>query len=440
MYSDVAINAEGKPRVQKVAWVKLTFIAFLVLGQAIPSNLITLLVPAVFRDIGVPLEQFYMISLAGLPIWFKWAWAPMVDRTGWKAFGLRKSWILPSTIVSVGIYVAIGMVQPAIGVVGFLVFLLTLKTLATGFQDVAVDGFTVENITAKERPYSATMNQVFLFIGLIVVNAIMLPLYESHGWMAICVAAGLLFLVFTLPAMTIGEQPPTSAKLAKWSAPGSETILGFTLRSLKGFATRIDSYPIILIFLLFGTFEGYIVGLTTAFLRDEGMDYASIGIAFAIAFTAGALFGGGIAAWLIDKLGLRKTALLLAPIAALPAGALLVLSLHDGGVTLLSASIALSVTLGASMPLTVLASTMRLEWASQSQAGTDFSIHSSVSRGSVLIGIALGGLIAGKFGYVTYYALGIPFGVVSLLIAFAFTGWIEREVKQRELRLNGPQI
>ena len=81
------------------AWLRFAVIGSMYMAQTFATAFVSHLMPAIYRDQGLPLERFWILSVALVPFWFRWAWAPLVDRTTGGPFGPRKSWFLPCTAV-----------------------------------------------------------------------------------------------------------------------------------------------------------------------------------------------------------------------------------------------------------------------------------------------------------------------------------------------------
>ena len=369
---------------------KLLVIGGLVMAQNLPAMFVNTLVPALMRDLGLPLDMFYVFTLAGLPIWLKWLWAPMVDRTGSARFGMRKSWLLPTTFLGVCVYASLGLVDPSIDAIWIIVGILALKTLVMSFQDVAVDGYTVENLARGERGYGAAATQMAGILGTLGASAGLMALYEVWGWTPTMLLASVLLLVFSLPALIRQEPPPAPEKEYRLRRVRDESVWRSTMTAFGHFLRRRESKLVITVIFAIGALEGFYQTLFGAFLVDGGLSFADIGMVFGVGLTVGGLAGSVVASWFLGRYGV-KSALILAAFGMVTGLALIVALTLREELTFGWTLVTIGATVFLSMPLAITFSACRFRWASKAQAGTDYTIQSALYLGSKGLGGAAKG-------------------------------------------------
>jgi MFS family permease len=125
------------------------------MGQVFPAAFFGLILTAIYREKGLSLDMFWVFTLPAVPNWLRPLWAPVVDRIGSDRFGRRKSWILPCTTLGALAYLAVGFFEPELAHLWFIIGLLTLKSVVMATQDIAVDAYTVEHLSDRERAAGA---------------------------------------------------------------------------------------------------------------------------------------------------------------------------------------------------------------------------------------------------------------------------------------------
>ncbi|HLL12430.1 MAG TPA: hypothetical protein VK570_15315, partial [Rubrivivax sp.] len=133
-------------------WMRMITITGLLTAQSAPSTFLAIGLPTIYRQQGVDLATLSILALAAMPFWFKWLWAPLVDRLGSRRFGRRKSWIVPCTLAGAAAYAALGALPPTKDDIWLLVVFLTLIKLVMATQDIAVDAYTIESLEPGEEP------------------------------------------------------------------------------------------------------------------------------------------------------------------------------------------------------------------------------------------------------------------------------------------------
>ncbi len=75
----LARSAETVEAAKKKDYPKLMMLAVLHMAQYFPAAFTGTALPFMFRQQGLPLEMFWLLALPGIPRWFKWIMALLVD-------------------------------------------------------------------------------------------------------------------------------------------------------------------------------------------------------------------------------------------------------------------------------------------------------------------------------------------------------------------------
>jgi MFS transporter, PAT family, beta-lactamase induction signal transducer AmpG len=285
-------------------WPKLMVIGFMYMAQTFPAGFAAGLMPTLYREQGLPLEQFWLFSLATLPYWVRWAIAPVVDTYWSERIGPRRSWFIPCTLVAMLAYMSLAFFEPTEQFLFIIVGILFVKSIFTAAQEVAIDAYVVDNVSKPERPKAAALNTVFEAGGQFAALAGLAIVYDLYGWkIAVCLAA-FLMLVFLLPAFLRKETiKEAQINRAKKTREGGTAAL---IEPLKRFFKRKDSYLIIPFILTAGLYTGLMFPMIGPFLIDAGFKVSQIGVMVGIVLLAATVLGSLSAARFVGLWGERK--------------------------------------------------------------------------------------------------------------------------------------
>lgn len=382
----------------------------LYVAQGIPMYLFAAALPAILREDGMSRSVIGMVGILMAPLMLKFLWAPLVDRTPFRLFGLarlghRRSWILPAQLGMVGLLVLFAFLPPTdmwvvLGL-GFCMMLLSST------QDIATDGYATERLKASERGRGNAIQGGSVAIGVVIGSSLTLYLYSQYGWTpTILTLAGLSAL--TLLSTLLMDETRTDAS----SPPAAATAAPSLRAALKDPVT----YSVLGFALIYRASEGLTKAMEKPFLVDNGLSLEVIGyLSGASAATAG-LFGAVVAAWTIRRYGLWHTILglgLLRSVVFLGCGiyAALGLQMH----TLLIGLI-VSNTVSRYMEVVALY-TLFMGAAAKERAGTDFTLLSCAQLFIFMAGSLVSGVLADATGYVGLFAVATLLSVLSLWAA-----------------------
>lgn len=405
----------------RAPWGKFVTIGLLNTAQQIPLTLAGILVPTVYRTLGLPLDRFALFSIPIGVSALRFLWAPVLDRYGSTRFGFRKSWILPCTIAGSAIYVWMATRAPSLEGFGILLGQLVLMQLVMSTQDMAVDAYTVESFEKSERGLGASIRAVFSEGGQLAAIAGLMVVYQSYGWStAISTAAGLL-VALTLPALIRPEAPPTESLLTHRHRSARDR--------LRDFLARSENRRILLVIVVSSFVTGLAPAMIGAFLVDKGLEVGEIGVVLGLASTAGAVVANTTyGAWILHRFGPKTMArllLVLVPLGLVP----MVLLARAAEPTSAHVAAAIVASTLLTAPADVVVFAARLGWTSPSQVGTDFGIGASAYvLGRSFLATAVAGPLAALAGWSGYFLLIGAFSVVSLALFLALFDGIERDV------------
>ena len=388
------------------------------LGQFLPLSFTALMLPIVFREQGLALNMFWLFSIPSIPTWLRPLWAPLVDRYGSDRLGRRKTWFLPCTIFGALVYILLSTWQPVPDNIVVIITVLTIASTIMTTQDIAIDGYMVENIEDHERPMAAAALDICRNLSMFIAWGGLVLIYDAWGWTVALSCTGLLLVLFSLPAMVRREPPPPQI---------SQSEQPSLLRLLQ----RPDARRVLPLCLLVGLVGGMMVALYPTFLIDKGFSASEVALIAGPATLLGTLIGASITAWYLRRFGYKSTLLVsiwvvlfgFLPIAWLALqpepGWLMVFLLTLNGLALPSF-------------LDVSFQAVRLKWASKAQAGTEYTAQIVLMRAGFSCAAALGGILAHQIGWFYFFlAAGFMVSFGAFAIWWTFDG-IEALVDARD--------
>ena len=171
----------------------------LYISQGLPSGFFAHALPTLLREHGVSLTLIGLAKLLALPWFFKFLWAPMVDRIGAGKHSHYRRWILLMQSAGLLALAMLSLLRPenwfSANLPWFLLAALLINTcLAT--QDIATDALAVKILPVQQRGLGNSIQVAGYKLGMLAGGNGLLILMASIGlqdgfrWLA----AGLLLL------------------------------------------------------------------------------------------------------------------------------------------------------------------------------------------------------------------------------------------------------
>lgn len=374
-------------------------VAVLYIIHALPLYFFNVALPAILRQQGVDIRVIGMLSLLYLPWAFKFLWASYVDNHYLAKLGKRKTWLFFTQIV-----VVVGLFCLSFLSFDTLILFLAvsfLVSLASATQDIAIDGYTVEQFDKSQFGLASAMQSFGVAFGSMVGGAGTLWLYQLFGWQSAVIGLASLIGVVSWSLWLLKDnKSPTNQK---------------STQTPKASLTTLIKHPttkwLLLLIVAFRFVEAPIIAMLNPMLVDFGFSLSQIGVLFSV---LGAIVGIGSAllAGLVSKKISTVRCLLLSgwirtgvygllslclfyPLAGewLPALG----SLQTGFMTLLAISVLLILAIRYLTMTSLYALFMHI--TNPSQAGTDFTLFVCVELLVYFIGGAMSGFLVHQFGY-----------------------------------------
>jgi MFS family permease len=388
----------------------------LYVSQGLPSGFFAHALPTLLRENGVSLTVIGFAKLLALPWFFKFLWAPTVDRFGAGKNSHYRRWILLMQAIGLLALAMLSLLHPenwfSIHLPWFLLAALLINTcLAT--QDIATDALAVKMLPVQQRGLGNSIQVAGYKLGMLAGGNGLLILMASVGlqngfrWLA----ASLLLLM--IPILFFREPVIAASPI---TIKKSRNNLWQEWRPLLALPGMTLWLPILLTYKIADSMASSMIrpllvdsGFTLAHIGEIGMSASVAGMAAAFAgglcerwlggwralFWFGFLQAVGLAAWALVPLGWNSN------------GAVLCIAIFEQMADAMS-----TVALFAGM----------MGFCRAGHEGSDYTVQMSLFMiASGTLGLA-GGAIADQLGAPIFF---LAMGALAVLCL----GWVVRAMK-----------
>jgi MFS transporter, PAT family, beta-lactamase induction signal transducer AmpG len=376
---------------------------------------------------GIKRAAIGAFALAGTPYALKFLWAPLIDRLPPPLpLGRRRGWGVAIQCALIVAILALGWCNPKTHLALMGALALAVAFLSAS-QDIVIDAYRVEILTAEQQGPGAGMIQTGYRVAMLVAGAGALMIADWAGWfaayatMAALIAVGMI--VFLLGPEPSGENR-RAARTGGWEAVRNWLVTA-VYDPFSDFMRR-PLWPAILVFIL-----GYKLGEAMAGVMAMPL-YVSLGFSLGeiaavskligfFATVAGALAGGALTA----RLGIFRALLICGLLQS--AGNLFYVLQAAGGHRLgyLALCVAAENVTGAMAGAALIAYLSGL--CSASYTATQYALLSSLAAVGRTLVASSGGVLADKLGWVSFFLLA----TVATLPALGLLIWIARQSSEK---------
>jgi len=375
--------------------------AILVLGfsSGLPLALTGSTLQAWLTVTGIDIRTIAWFSWIGIPYLLKFLWSPLLDRYVPPFLGRRRGWMLLTQVALILGIVAMGTASPEDGIWIVGSFALWVA-LASASQDIVVDAYRTDLLSAKERGMGAAVGVLGYRIAMLASGGLALILADQIGWRSTYFLMAALMGVGVL-ASFLAPEPATPSDTPRSLA---DAVVG----PLRDFFSRRGAVSLLLLIILYKFGDALAGTLTTAFLiRGVGFDLTDVGVVnkwFGFAsLVTGALLGG----LLMTNMSLYRALLFFGVLQAISNLSFAVLAWAGKSYGLLVFTVAFENLASGMGTAAFVAFAMAL--CNQRFSATQYALLSALaSLGRILFGPTTGELVAlldwGNFFVVTFLA------------------------------------
>lgn len=371
--------------------------ALLYFSEGMPFGIVNELLPVYLRMRHVELTAIGFLSTVASAWTLKVFWSPLVD-----AFGTYRRWIA-CAVLAMGLCMVAMAMTLSVGPLFWTI--ITIFTIASATQDLAVDAFTIR---ATPREYVGPVNSIRVAayrVALIVGGGGLVALSQFAGWRgSFAVAAGIAAVVF-LVALRLPDDRGDDA---------NRKTIGQLFAGLGEWLRRPRAGVLLAIVFLYRLGELAIYSMIKPYWVDRGYSPAEIGTITAvigvIISILGAIAGGAIVA----RIGLYRALLWLgAAQVASNLGYALVATTNAGRWAIYAAAVVENIGYGLGTGA-FLAFLMAV--CDRDRAATEYAmLTAAFGLTRVVIGTP-SGWIAQHAGYAGYFWLTVVLGIPGLLL------------------------
>ena len=218
---------------------------------------------------GVPITTIGWLTLAGIPYTWKFLWAPVMDRFALPFLGRRRGWMLATQVLLAAGIALIGLLPVSTHPL-WAAAAATALAFASASQDIIVDAYRADLLTAAERGLGAGLTVLGYRMAMLCSGAVALVLASSWGWPATYALMGGLMGIGIVATLN-GPEPPLRAALP-------QSLRDAVLMPLRDFLSRPEAWMLLALVVLYKLGDAFAGALSTAFLiRGAGFGIAEVG-------------------------------------------------------------------------------------------------------------------------------------------------------------------
>ena len=272
-------------------------------ASGLPLFIIYNLLSAWLRASGVDLKAIGLFALVGFPYTWKFVWSPLMDRfsvPGVARLGRRRSWMLVTQILILGVVFAVGQFDPKTELSIVVALVATLAFLSAS-QDIVIDAYRREYLPDEEQGSGTAIFVNAYKLSTLVPGSLALILSDHLPWGTVFLITALFMLPGIITTVVVGE--PTTQ-----GAPPKNLREAVVLPFREFVQRRGWNYAllILLFIFLYKLGDSMATALATPFYIDLGFTRTQIGLVAKNAGLWASLAGGLLGAIWLAQTGVNK--------------------------------------------------------------------------------------------------------------------------------------
>lgn len=391
-------------------------------AQGLPVGFMTHALPVILRAQGVSLAHIGGFGLLMAPWAIKILWAPLVDRYGHHHAGHYRSWIIPTQFLTIVILVILSFLpiqslnEPRFLFLFFIALLCMNGIGAT--QDIATDGLAVSILKEEQQHFGNMFQVIGSRLGFIVGGGAILWAMDWLSWQTTFLVLAAIVAANTLPIWFYQE--PKHPRIDRRQTPDQTNISRFEW--FKNYLTYFfENKKLKAWFFVLCTIkitDGFAGPITKPLLVDLKLSLSQIGIYITMLGAFSALFGAGLAGWLLKKIKRHQALLLFSVLKLISlAGFVWLAVLYEQAVPVKPWIIyvinALEDMFAAMLLVVIL--TLVMQYSRSEYAGTDFTFQVSIMATISGVLYTISGMIGDQLGYLKFLSLILLVGMLCLI-------------------------
>ncbi len=242
MSSESIAAIPTKPRLTLGSLHRLLAVTVLGFASGLPLALTGQAMQAWLTMDGLALADIGFLTLVGVPYTFKFLWAPLMDRFDASGWWRRRGWLVLTQLALAVALLALASSSPKDALRAFALLAVTVAFLSAS-QDVVVDAYRTDVLSAAERGLGASMNVMGYRFAMILSGGVTLiwtdavqgggwtwpEVYRFMAYLMVALAAFSALLVpglKPLPPPAPGELAPNSGRTGWQDLAGFAAVVG----------------------------------------------------------------------------------------------------------------------------------------------------------------------------------------------------------------------
>lgn len=259
--------------------------------------------------VGVDKTTIGLFTLVGIPYTFKFVWSPVIDQLRLPILGRlgrRKSWLLLLQLCLAAAILLMGQTDPVIAP-AMTALLAVVVAFFSASQDIVIDAYRIEILSAEEQGAGAGTTQVGYRFGLLLAGAGATAMSDYIGWPTIFAVLAVAMTICALITLFVPE-PKVASSVTK-DKSYAELLNDAVIRPFADFIGR-KGWVVILLFILFYKYGDAFGGaMANPFYVELGFTGTQIALMSKVYGVIASLLGGIIGGLIVARFGLFKTLL-----------------------------------------------------------------------------------------------------------------------------------
>jgi PAT family beta-lactamase induction signal transducer AmpG len=297
------LTAAKKPTLlQALGDKRMAAVLLMSFASGLPFNLTGFTVQAWLASEGLDIKAIGIFTLVSVPYFFKFLWAPLLDRYLPPILGRRRGWILIYQVCLAVAIAVMGFCSPTkelyvLGIVAVLVAFLSAS------QDIVIDAYRVDTIPVSERGLAAAAQSFGYRSAAMLAGAVLVLIAAHMGWRLAFLIVACLMAATTLgtlwaPEPEVPGQPPRTLADAVW-------------QPLRALFSQKGAWGFVLLVLLYKVGDALALSLYSAFMiKGVGFSLDELSIAGKVNMTVSSMIGVAFGGWVYLRWGTFKSLLI----------------------------------------------------------------------------------------------------------------------------------
>lgn len=404
------------PKQQPVVPFVSIGVLFMMLGgvytiQSSISMLTLQSLPALLRSQGIATDKIGLVYLLMLPWALKFLWSPFVERfrkTGHGDNHARLLLLIGGGLITI-LFMIVAYLDQAHQVAPIFIGLIFITFVLT-VVDTAADGFAIDKLTIKQRPWANMVQVGGSYFGTLLGSGLFLYLIALYSWWHGIMMLALTTLLLSAPAWFIKRSPQIKHVS---TINQSSTNIPSLKQAIK--RPRVRRALILILLCMVGTRIS--LAMMMPYLIDKGINLAELGILAASGGALAGLIGVVIGGPLVRYLGASISLIWILLFEAVLFGVFIYSSWQTVLPFYFIASLFVIASLITAIKFVTLY-TLLMGYAAGKQPGVDFALMQSTDMMIAIICSILSGIVVTQWSYSVLFIISATFTIIAFIYCF----------------------